>query len=86
MTREITDPAGVTWSCVQAFAGLGNDREKDDAARVPGAEDRRFVICTPSGGAKSVRLELPDGWEVSVGDEALLEAIHVRAAEERGGG
>jgi hypothetical protein len=62
MPREITDKDGITWSCIQAFAGLGNDPEKADAARVNGS-DRLHVVCTPSGGAASVRLELPDGWE-----------------------
>ncbi len=59
MPREITDDKGITWSCIQAFAGLGNDPEKTDAARI-GGSDRLRVVCTPSGGAASVRLELPD--------------------------
>ena len=53
MPREITDADGVTWSCIQAFAGLGNGPEKADAARVGSARDRFHVVCTPSGGAKS---------------------------------
>jgi hypothetical protein len=75
MPREITDADGTKWSCIQAFAGLGNDAEKADAARVEGAPDHVHVVCTPSGGAKSVRLELPVEWEKSVADEALLHAI-----------
>ncbi len=82
MPREITDADGITWSCIQAFAGLGNDPEKGDAARVEGAEDRLHVVCTPGGGAKSVRLELPDDWERGMGDEDLLRAIRSRLAEE----
>jgi hypothetical protein len=26
--REITDKDSITWSCIQTFAGLGNDPEK----------------------------------------------------------
>jgi len=74
MPREITGKDGITWSCIQAFAGLGNDPEKADAARVNGS-DRLHVVCTPSGGAASVRLELPDGWEAGMPDSDLLQKI-----------
>jgi hypothetical protein len=32
-------------------------------------------VCTPSGGAQSVRVELPRGWEERVSDAELLDAI-----------
>ena len=48
MSREITDGEGTTWTCIQAFAGLGNDPGKADAARVEGSEDHVRVVCTPS--------------------------------------
>jgi hypothetical protein len=76
MSREVTDSDGITWSCIQAFAGLGNDSEKKDAARVEGAIDHVHVVCTPSGGATSVRLKLPADWEEKLQDEALLESIY----------
>jgi hypothetical protein len=82
MPRELTDADGVTWSCAQAFAGLGNDPEKAEAARVEGSGDHFHVVCTPNGGAKSVRLELPSGWEESCTDEEILKAIHSQLAEE----
>jgi hypothetical protein len=82
MPREVTDAESIAWSCIQAFAGLGNDPEKAEAARVEGAADRVHVVCTPSGGAKSVRLELPEDWEESMSDEALLKAVHARLSEE----
>jgi hypothetical protein len=72
--REITDKDSITWSCIQTFAGLGNDPEKTDAARVNGS-DRLRVLCTPSGGAASVRLELLDGWEAGMPDSDLLQKI-----------
>jgi hypothetical protein len=83
MPREITDAEGITWSCIQAFAGLGNDPEKAEAARVEGSPDRVHVVCTPSGGAKSLRLELPSAWESELSDDDLLEAIGSQTAEER---
>ena len=82
MPREITDGEGVTWSCIQAFAGLGNDPEKADAARVKGSEDKLHVVCTPSGGAKSVRLQLPSDWEENGLDEDILAMIRARTAQD----
>ena len=81
MPREITDTNGITWSCIQAFAGLGNDPEKADAARVEGSGHRLHVVCTPSGAAKSVRLQLREDWEQGMDDEVLLQAIQSRLAD-----
>ena len=33
------------------------------------------VVCTPSGGEQSVRIELPRGWAESLSDEELLREI-----------
>jgi hypothetical protein len=71
--REVNDRDGITWTCIQAFAGLGNDPEKREAARVEGSRDVQ-VVCTPSGGARSRRLALPPDWE-RMDDDALLAAI-----------
>lgn len=84
MPREITDLDGITWTCLQAFAGLGLDAETADAARVRGAPDRVHVVCTPSGGARSVRLELPLAWE-EMSDEDLLRPIRSALAEAEAG-
>ena len=73
MAREVTDGEGTTWNCVEAYAGL-SDEGKSDAARVEGT-DRFRVVCTPSGGAASVELELPAGWEEKLSDEALAREI-----------
>jgi hypothetical protein len=83
MPREVTDSEGITWSCIQAFAGLGKDPEKTEAARVDGSRNRFHVVCTPSGGAKSVRVELPGDWEKGLSDEALLRAIHEELARQQ---
>jgi hypothetical protein len=82
MPREVSDGEGITWSCIQAFAGLGNDPEKTDAARVNGTHDQVHVVCTPSGGAKSVRIELNVDWETSLHEDDLLQAIRSQLAEE----
>jgi hypothetical protein len=75
--REIDDGDGVRWSCAQAYAGLADQAMDDSAARVEGT-DRYRVICTPSGGSRSVELELAGGWEESLSDEDLLDAIRQR--------
>jgi hypothetical protein len=74
MPREIDDGEGVRWTCAQAYAGLTDQPVDESAAKVDGA-DRYRVVCTPSGGSKSVELELPGGWEESYSDEALLQEI-----------
>lgn len=85
MPREVTDDAQrITWSCVQAFAGLGGDAARDaavhDAAeRVAGADGRVALVCTPSGGAQSVRLALVPDWESALSDAELRAAIHAAA-------
>ncbi len=81
MAREIVDNEGVTWSCIQAFAGLGNDPDKAAAALLKGSDHLLHVACTPSGGAKSVRLELPTDWEDTMSDSEMLERIRSRLTE-----
>jgi hypothetical protein len=81
MPREVTDPDGITWTCIQAFAGLGKDPEKAEAARVDGEADAFEVVCTPSGGAQSVRIELPGDWERNTSDEELLDLIWAQSAQ-----
>ncbi len=78
MEREITDSNGITWTCIQAYSGLSNNAENQDAAQVKGQEDSYWVVCTPSGGAKSVRLKLQGEWEKSYSDEMLLNEIQAQ--------
>jgi hypothetical protein len=82
MPREVKDADGTTWTCVQAFAGLGKDAEKTEAARVAGTRNCFHVVCTPSGGAKSVRVELPGDWEKALSDEDVVRAIKAQQAQE----
>jgi hypothetical protein len=75
MPREVTDGEGVRWSCVQAYGGLTEGEGNEEAARVEGEEDLLHVVCTPSGGAQTVRLRLVSGWEEKLSDEELLREI-----------
>ncbi|HEX8499728.1 MAG TPA: hypothetical protein VF659_03985 [Pyrinomonadaceae bacterium] len=75
MQREVNDGGGTTWACAQAYAGLSRGVEGEAAARAEGEDGRVEVVCTPSGGAQTVRLRLPGGWEDSYSDEELLREI-----------
>ena len=78
MPREIENGDGVRWTCAQAYGGISETSIDDSAAKVDGT-DRYRVICTPSGGSRSVELELPGGWEESYSDEQILDEIQRRA-------
>ena len=86
MTREVTDGDGTAWNCVQAFAGLGDGAAKARAEaladRAKDAGGRVHVVCTPSGGARSVRVELPEAWEDEVANNQLLAAIAAQRAQD----
>lgn len=75
MPREVTDAEGITWSCIQAYAGLSQNSENQEAAQVNEDKDTYRVVCTPSGGAQSVRLELQGNWENAYSDDQLLQEI-----------
>ena len=66
--REVTDGESLKWSCVQAHAGADPDLVTDENGLVP-------VVCTPSGAARSVRVELPPSWAQDLPDTELLAAI-----------
>ncbi len=76
MRREVTDGEGRTWVCVQAYAGLAQEGEEKEEAKAAADDGGRVeVVCTPSGGARTVRLRLESGWQDSYTDEALLGEI-----------
>jgi len=73
--REVTAQDNTTWTCVQAYAGL-DTKTAEQAANLAEAEDGTVtVVCTPSGGAQTVRLELDKGWLDDLSDEELSTAI-----------
>jgi hypothetical protein len=73
--REVQDSENVTWTCVQALSGLSGEAAAEAAERVESEEGKVPVVCTPSGGEQSVRVELQKGWEEQMSDEDLLATI-----------
>lgn len=73
--REVQDAEGTRWVCVQSLGGVEGAAADAAAARLEDDDGRVPVVCTPSGGAESVRVRLDVGWEETVSDEALLAAI-----------
>ncbi|MFD2247760.1 hypothetical protein [Pontibacter ruber] len=73
--REVTDKENTTWTCAQAYSGL-EGKEGEKAAELAENKDGKVpVVCTPSGGAQSVRLELDSNWNEQLSDEELVQAI-----------
>ncbi|HEX8349944.1 MAG TPA: hypothetical protein VF598_08270 [Hymenobacter sp.] len=81
--REITDAHHTTWTCVQAYAGL-ESKVAEKAAKLAETDEGLVpVVCTPSGGAQTVRLELKPDWLDQLSDEELETAITTGAAESK---
>ncbi len=73
--RIVTDQDNITWTCVQAYTGL-NGEAAERATEITQDEGGQVsVVCTPSGGAQSVRLELNPDWDEALPDNELLKAI-----------
>jgi hypothetical protein len=72
--REVQAPDNTTWVCVQALSGVSTGQDQienkiqDDNGNVP-------IVCTPSGGAQTVRIQLPKDWLEATSDEKLLAEI-----------
>ncbi|MBC6700494.1 hypothetical protein H8B14_20385 [Hymenobacter sp. BT190] len=73
--REVTDQHNTTWTCVQAYAATDSaaaekamELSETDSGAVP-------VVCTPSGGAQTVRLELEKDWLDNLSNAELTTAI-----------
>lgn len=81
MQKEVTDGEGTKWVCAQAYAGLTREVEGEAAERAEDEDGRVEVVCTPSGGAQTVRLHLRAGWEESYADEDLLREIAARRSD-----
>lgn len=71
--REVTDTNNTRWTCVQAFAGSNNEELAEKGKEING-NGKVDVVCTPSGGQQSVRLQLNDEWE-SLPDDELVKLI-----------
>ncbi|WP_207431901.1 hypothetical protein [Sabulibacter ruber] len=73
--REVTDKDNLTWTCVQAYAGLQGKAAEKATELAETDEGNVTVVCTPSGQAQTVRLELSKDWLENLSDEDLLQQI-----------
>jgi len=73
--REVTDKENTTWTCVQAYGGIEGKAGEKAAALAETEVGTVPVVCTPSGGAQTVRLELAKDWFDNLPDEDLAAAI-----------
>ena len=60
---------------MQAYSGLEGEKADKAAALSENGNGQVPVVCTPGGGAQSVRLELPKNWQEDIADEELLASI-----------
>jgi hypothetical protein len=81
--KEVTDADGITWTCVQAYDAITDKRVEEVAKRTEGNSKQVPIVCTPDGGAKSVRLQLPLNWMEQLPDEVLLKKISIAAKEDK---
>ena len=71
--REVRTGDGTQWQCVEAFAGVSDNlAEKVKALE---NDNKVEVICTPSGGAQTIRLKLLKEWNEKLSDEQLIKEI-----------
>lgn len=71
--KTVQDSNNVRWECAQAYAAVAG-KAADNAAQ-DSAANSVDVVCTPSGGAQTIRLRLPGDWFDKMSDEQLVEAI-----------
>lgn len=72
--REVQDQNNTRWVCVEALSGITEGR-KEIEEKVQDENGRVTVVCTPSGGAQTVRLQLASDWVNTVSDDKLLQEI-----------
>ncbi|WP_017733741.1 hypothetical protein [Nafulsella turpanensis] len=73
--RELTDQNGTRWTCVQAYGGPGSEEAEEADRMATDKNNKVAVVCTPTGGAKSVRLRLEETWINDTSEEELLQKI-----------
>jgi hypothetical protein len=73
--REVQDSNNVKWQCVEAFSGGSKEMHRKASMISKNEEGEVEVVCTPSGGAQTVRLQLQPNWIQSLTDEQLLAEI-----------
>ena len=73
--REVTDEEGTTWVCVQAYTATGGEKAKKANELTETEKNNVPVVCTPNGGAQTVRLKLPTDWMNELTNEEVLSKI-----------
>jgi hypothetical protein len=73
--REVQGEDNTNWACVQAYAGAKKELAEKGAELAESSNGTVPVVCTPDGGAQTVRLELPKDWMDNITDEELLGNI-----------
>ena len=73
--RELSDKNGTRWTCVQAYEGPGSEKAEDVEGQATDQNNKVAVVCTPTGGAKSVRLRLKENWIEDIPEKELLQKI-----------
>lgn len=72
--REVQASDNTTWVCVQALSGISNGQDQIEN-KIQDHDGNVPVVCTPSGGAQTVRIQLPKDWLDATPDEILLGEI-----------
>ncbi len=73
--REVTDQDNLTWTCVQAYAAVTSKTAEEATALAETDSGEVTVVCTPTGGAQTVRLQLNNTWLEELTDDQLKQAI-----------
>jgi hypothetical protein len=72
--REVQDQNNTKWVCVEALSGI-SDNSSEVADKIQDGNGNVPVVCTPSGGAQTVRIKVRSDWTDSLSDEDLLNEI-----------
>ncbi|HEY0740578.1 MAG TPA: hypothetical protein VGD40_03915 [Chryseosolibacter sp.] len=72
--REVQDQNNTRWVCVEALSGL-SDNSSEVAEKIQDRNGKVPVVCTPSGGAQTVRIKVNPDWVEKLSDEELVSQI-----------
>jgi hypothetical protein len=73
--REVLDKENIRWTCVQSFTMAEGEAAERLKESVMQDKEKVMVVCTPSGGQKTVRVELPNDWNQVLTDDELIKEI-----------
>jgi hypothetical protein len=75
--REVQDQNNTKWVCVEAMSGL-TDNSSEVADKIQDKNGNVPVVCTPSGGAQTIRINVSSDWNNALSDEELMSEIAKR--------